>query len=395
MSNKWPEVPLGEILTERKEIPDAGALASGEIPIVSKIAFKDGKIQLRADGETKTGMILARQGDLLVSGINAAKGAIAVYNGGTPVAATIHYGAYTPNKKRVDVNYLWWLLRSRAFKELLEKYVPGGIKTELKAKRLLPIPVPLPSLSEQSAIACYIETIHKKMEELAFQTNSLANETGKLFEKCFEKVCLDYPVNGTLGDVLVSKPRNGWSAQCDNAENGTPVLTLRAVTGFKYTSSAYKRTSLPVIPNAHYWLRENDLLITRSNTAELVGHAAIYNGTPSPCIYPDLIMRLDLNVATADTRFVWYWLQSPIARQFITSKAKGTSPTMKKISQEIVMRVPFPSGILLAEQRDIVRRLDILWEKHERLVTNKDVISKQLELLFPSIVKNIFTGEVQ
>jgi type I restriction enzyme S subunit len=106
-------------------------------------------------------------------------------------------------------------------------------------------------------------------------------------------------------------------------------------------------------------------------------------------------MRLDLNVATADTRFVWYWLQSPIARQFITSKAKGTSPTMKKISQEIVMRVPFPSGILLAEQRDIVRRLDILWEKHERLVTNKDVISKQLELLFPSIVKNIFTGEVQ
>ncbi len=53
-------------------------------------------------------MILIRPGDFVVSGINAEKGAIAVYgeNETKPIAATIHYGAYVPDKTRVDVSYL-------------------------------------------------------------------------------------------------------------------------------------------------------------------------------------------------------------------------------------------------------------------------------------------------
>lgn len=142
----WHNVPLSDVLAERREVPLAHDLASGKIKIISKVGFNDGKIQLREDGKTKTNMILIRPGDLVVSGINAAKGGIAFFDGsdGESIAATIHYGAYIPNKNRVDVSYLWWLLRSHTFRDLLLKYVPGGIKTELKAKRLLPIPIPLP-----------------------------------------------------------------------------------------------------------------------------------------------------------------------------------------------------------------------------------------------------------
>lgn len=74
MSKSWPKIPLGDVLTERREVPDPGALATSAVRIVSKIGFNDGQIQLRADGETKTGMILIRPGDLVVSGINAADG---------------------------------------------------------------------------------------------------------------------------------------------------------------------------------------------------------------------------------------------------------------------------------------------------------------------------------
>ncbi len=153
MINSWPTVPLGEVLQERQEVPSSDALAGGEIRVLAKIGFDDGRIQLRSDSETRTGMILVKPGDLVISGINAAKGAIAVYGeeNTEPIAATIHYGAYIANKERVDVKYLWWLLRSGTFRDLLLEHVPGGIKTELKAKRLLPIPVPPPSAFRAAA----------------------------------------------------------------------------------------------------------------------------------------------------------------------------------------------------------------------------------------------------
>ena len=100
MNNHWQNTPLGNVLTERREKPSEEELVTGSVRIVSKIGFNDGKIQLREDGKTRTGMILIRPGDLVVSGINAAKGAIALYDADetNPIAATIHYGAYIPNE---------------------------------------------------------------------------------------------------------------------------------------------------------------------------------------------------------------------------------------------------------------------------------------------------------
>ncbi|MBK7449741.1 MAG: hypothetical protein IPJ47_10030 [Anaerolineales bacterium] len=97
------------------ETPTPESLENGEVSIVSKIGFNQGKIELRSDGKTKTGMILIRPGDLVVSGINAAKGAIAIYDerNDKPIAGTIHYGSYIPNKERVEIKYM------RGFYEVL------------------------------------------------------------------------------------------------------------------------------------------------------------------------------------------------------------------------------------------------------------------------------------
>jgi type I restriction enzyme S subunit len=72
------------------------------------------------------------------------------------------------------------------------------------------------------------------------------------------------------------------------------------------------------------------------------------------------MMRLEVNEHSTDRRFVWYWLQAPMVRDFIRQNAKGTSPTMKKISQGTVTAIPFPSSLRLSEQRRIVTELDAL-----------------------------------
>ncbi len=115
---------------------------------------------------TKTDMILVYSGDLVISGINVAKGAITVYQGKEPVCATIHYSAYTFNDSIVDLDYFKFFVKSPAFIETLKQQVKGGIKTEIKPKHLLPLEISIPDLSEQKRIVSVLLKNLKKTEEL-------------------------------------------------------------------------------------------------------------------------------------------------------------------------------------------------------------------------------------
>jgi len=395
LNKKWESVPLGNILTERKEKPSLEDISTGKIRIISKIGFDNGQIKLRNDGKTKTGMILIKPGDLVLSGINACKGAISIYDEDSkkPIAATIHYGAYIPQKDKVEIRFLWWLLRSEVFQDILNQHLPGGIKTELRAKRFLRIPVPLPPLPEQRRLVAKIEKIIKKVELARNIRRGSIEELQKFFQVAIEKHTIrSYKRLEILSSIFHDKPKNGYSARCNNLGKGIPVLSLAAITGFLY-KPVYKYTLEPLNPQSHYWLSPGDLLISRSNTLELVGHAAIYSGEPYPCIYPDLMMKLFIDNKKANKKFVLYWLQTSVARRFVTSKARGTSPTMKKISQKIVMQIPFPVEIKIDEQCRIVAYLDNLKEKIDNLKRLQLETQSELDALIPSILAKAFRGE--
>ena len=183
----------------------------------------------------------------------------------------------------------------------------------------------LPSTEKQRRIVARIEELAARIEEARELRRRAVEETDALFMAYYKNLFGDIPLDGHLRDVLLGKPRNGWSAKCDNDENGIPVLTLSAVTGFQYRENEIKKTSEKTSADGNYWLKAGDLLITRSNTPDLVGHAAIYSGSPAPCIYPDLMMRLDVDGKQANKKFVHSWLKGPAVRQYIRRVSKGTS----------------------------------------------------------------------
>jgi type I restriction enzyme S subunit len=197
---KGQSVLLGNILSERTEKPSLEDIYSGKIRIISKIRFDTGQIELRNNSNTKTGMILIFPGDLVLSGINACKGAIAVYDEDNTeaIAATIHYSSYKPYKNKVDIKFLWLLLRSEVFRDILNQYLPGGIKTELKAKKFLKIPIPLPPLSEQQRIVSKLTVLSSKIEEAK-----------KLNEKALIET--DSIIDSTLDRIIKNGGKNGWN----------------------------------------------------------------------------------------------------------------------------------------------------------------------------------------
>ena len=307
------------------------------------------------------------------------------------------FPTYELDEHRVDRIFLQWYFRCSPLWEQARQMSTGSAalsKLTLNPPRFLDLTIPLPSLAKQRIIAAKADRLASKITETLQLREWSAAETTALPQAVLGRIFKRFSKLGPLSRVLRSKPRNGWSPKCDNAEDGTPVLALSAVTGFHYKRKGYKRTSLATSDNTHYWLAPGDLLITRSNSPELVGHAAIYDGSPSPCIYSDLIMKLSTEPKLVDSRFVWCWLQTPLVRDYIKDKAKGSSPTMKKINQGIVMDIPFPEKISLTEQGSILQEFDGLSEKHTELKRLQDESNNELNALLPSILDRAFKGEL-
>ena len=133
--SEWKKVKIGEFLTEREGRFKPDDKRISKYQRLDKIDFS-GNSHL-SNKPTKTDMILVQPGDLVISGINVAKGAITVYQGDEPVCATIHYSSYTFDSSKVDLDYFKFFVKSDAFVAAIQKQVKGGIKTEIKPGMLL------------------------------------------------------------------------------------------------------------------------------------------------------------------------------------------------------------------------------------------------------------------
>jgi type I restriction enzyme, S subunit len=398
LKSEWPKVQLGKILTyldKRIELDDMTEY------VTITVKRRHGGLEAREklfghQIKTKKQFRLIPD-SFIISRVQCWHEAYALVPDNMPsnMIASTNYDQFAISPE-VDRRFFWWLSYSPRFKETVRDSAVGVVieKMVFDREAWLQKTLPFPSLKEQQRIVAQIEKLADKIKEASTLRQQAAEKAEAVVKAALHRVNKGILISGTLNDVLTAPPRNGWSARCDNDSDGIPVLALGAVTGFHYQASEFKRTSLPVPPNGHFWLKPGDLLITRSNTPALVGHAAIYNGSPAPCIYPDLMMRLELREGSVERRFIWYWLQSPAAREFIGVHAKGTSPTMKKISQSTVMSIPFPSSLSIIEQRRIVAELDTLQAEVDTLNRLQAETATELDALQPSILDRAFKGGI-
>jgi type I restriction enzyme S subunit len=392
MTNGWQEVLLGDVLTERRETPSPESLENGEVSIVSKIGFNEGKIELRADGKTKTGMILARPGDLVISGINATKGAIAIYpeTARKPIAATIHYGAYIPNKERVNIQYLWWFLRSSAFRDIVQHHIPGGIKTELKAKRLLAVPVPLPSLKEQQRILTRIESLTAQITKAKRLRKEASNEAKALWLSTLHKLFERYSENlGVLNDYATFIT-DGTHVTPMYVDNGIPFVTVRNITNRKLSFS-----------NIKYISREQHEIYCKRVKPEYGDVLYTKDGATLgiPCfIDTDREFSFFVSVAIIkpkpdllDGKFLAYFLDSPQVFEQVTHTKTGAVLPHIVIRAIKAIKLPVPP---LDEQRRIVAYLDGLQAKVNALRGLQSQSQEELDALLPSVLDRAFKGEL-
>jgi type I restriction enzyme S subunit len=392
--SSWTLTPLGQVLDVRDERPSPEDLSLGKLRIVSKIGFADGRIVLRDGTDTRTGMILIRPGDLLLSGINAAKGAIAIYDEKhlLPIAATIHYGAYIARSDRIDVHFLWWLFRSEVFREILNEHLPGGIKTELKPARFLPIPIPVPPLAEQRRIVSRVNEfsqriaeIHRLKEARRAEIDAfLSAASGRLFEELSKK----HKVHslGRLSSLITDGPHQTPRY----VETGIPFVTVRNMVTGKLS-----------FDHLQYITLEDHATFSKRCQPEFGDVLYSKDGATRgrPC-YVDSRREFSIFVSVAlikplrdrlDGKYLCHLLNSKWIKDVMISKSRGDMIPHIVLGQIKNFPVPLPP---LSEQHSVVAQLDQLEAKVNALKNLQTQTDGEIDALMPSILSRAFRGEL-
>jgi type I restriction enzyme S subunit len=167
---------------------------------------------------------------------------------------------------------------------------------------------------------------------------------------------------------LVLAADAGWSPQCENhprSDGHWGVVKVSAVSWDRFLAEENKELPAGVDPRPECAIRSGDFLMSRANTAELVGRSVVVDDAPARLMMSDKIVRCAFS-GLIEPRFVNLYNKTAAARAHYVARASGTSDSMKNISREVIFSMPVALPPV-EEQRRILAKVERLLGMCDRL----------------------------
>ncbi|MBI5624309.1 MAG: restriction endonuclease subunit S [Elusimicrobia bacterium] len=294
-----------------------------------------------------------------------------------------------PDAEVVHPEYMFWALNLYA-PQLKAAHQGTSINGILRGD-LEDFIIPIPPLREQKKIAEILASVDDVLQKTQSVIDKVRGIKRALAQRLLTKRAGSANGSGLtgwpfvpLGELLEEPIKNGYSPTCPSDSTGMWTLELGALSYGGFRPDRVKVAPQDDAKCAGAMLRPGDLLVSRSNTRELVGLAAIYEGNPKNCIYPDLMMRVRVSPTEMNPYFLVLYLVSSYGRRFFESEARGTSGSMLKINGEILSRMPVPKPPMKQQAeicariqavQDLIRREEI---GHQKYASAKDALMRVL-----------------
>ena len=300
------------------------------------------------------------------------------------------------NSEIADLKYLFYKMQTIQFDSANHKRYWISEYSKIK--------LDLPTLAEQKRIVNRIETMFAKLDEAKEEAQSVLDsfETRKaaILHKAFsgqlridnEELKIEDWEEKKLENVLIEKPRNGYSTTAVDYETPYKTMSLSATTSGYFRPEFYKYIEADISDDSFLWLKPGDILIQRANSLDKVGTSAIYTGGEHEFIYPDLMMKLQVKESVSNA-FIVYQLKTEESLAYFRNNATGTAGNMPKINQKTVCNLPIKLPPL-NYQLSIVNFLDTVLEKESRAKESASTVLDQIALLKKSILARAFRGEL-
>jgi type I restriction enzyme S subunit len=308
-----------------------------------------------------------------------------------------------PHEEIVELRFLFHALKHS--KDDLTLKSKGVAQKNISQTILKAHQIPLAPLKEQKRIVKKLDNLTMRVDACRDRLAKVASTLKIIRQSIFDAatsgeiakdwVYTDQPENWqevNVGDLLVDKPRNGYSPKAVDYETDIRSLALTATTRGYFDPRHIKYIDEDIPENSHLWLEPGDILIQRANSLEYVGISAIYDGPSKGYIYPDLMMKCRANNRVL-TDYLYYLLSSSSVRSYFRKNATGTTGNMPKINQKIVLSAPvsIPS---VDEQREIIRRVKTLLAHVERLEVYYEHAGLKINKITSSLLSKAFSGEL-
>jgi type I restriction enzyme S subunit len=294
----------------------------------------------------------------------------------------------TPNLDLVNLSYLIWAINCDHVRVNAELVSTGTTRIRINLGELQKLKIPFPPKKEQMAIANFLDYETAKIDALIEKQQQLI----KLLKEKRQAVISHAVTKGLnpnaplrdsgvewLGEVPAHWKvvrlkyhtklfEQGWSPQCDSRpaeENEYGVLKVGCVNQGIFNSTENKALPEELAPQLQYLLQKDDLLISRANTKELVGSAAVVDRDYSNLILCDKLYRLRFD-ALISPQLIAYYLSLPIVRQQIELEASGASHSMQNIGQSTIKELPViippikEASLLVVEVRDKTEAFELM-----------------------------------
>lgn len=440
----WKKVKLGEFLINREGRYKPNDIAIKGLKRIDKIDFS-GKIHI-SDKPSNTDMILIKNGDLVISGINVEKGAMTIYQGEEDVVATIHYSSYEFDENKIDIAFLKSFLKSIEFKNALKEQVPGGIKTEIKPKHLLPLLVKIPTdIIEQRQVVNKLQSRNSKVDaistELTHQLDLVKKLRQQLLQdavqgKLVEQNPKDEPASVLLKKIksekekLIAEKNPSTSLRARKEKELPPIkpeeipfeipenwvwCRLGEITEIKRGKSpVYAETGISKILNqkcvrwyeldlehskliSEIWynsvsedfkVKENDVLVNSTGEGT-IGRSALASNEANDYVFDSHILKISSKINQA---LICYYINSNFGQTLVEKSKGATSTKQTELGVNNLSNFIYPLPPL-AEQNSIVQKLDELMQFCNELEASIKQSQQQNEKLLQQVLREALRGE--
>lgn len=392
-------------------------------------------LALLKSGESITSEQIAEGGEYPVYGGNGLRGHFPAYtHDGVFVligrqgalCGNINYatGKFWASEHAVVVNPLTtfaerWL-GELLFAMNLNQYSVSAAQPGLSVSQIGSLKIPVPPISEQTAIADFLDRETGRIDTLVAKKRALigllkekrsalisrtvtrglpaevACEVGLKPHTRFKDSGIEW-----LGEVpegwevkalsrVTISIRNGTSAnQVDDAEHTVPVTRIESISGGKINLEKVGQVEwTPTIES--YRLKKGDILLSHINSLSMIGNCAIYDSV-FPLFSGMNLLRIQPE-PTVHAHWLWRVLSSDGIRKEISSRAKPAINQASVTTTQIkALQLPVP---LLPEQTAIAAYLDRETTKIDRLVEKVEAAIERLREYRTALITAAVTGKI-
>jgi type I restriction enzyme, S subunit len=431
----WPRVPLGSVATVLNGAAFKSKLFDPDdgVPLIRIRDIARSETSTRYSGEYDD-RYLIQPGQLLV-GMDGDFN-IALWRG---AAALLNQRVcrISPDTTTLDLDFLTHVLPG--YLQAIHDVTSSTTVKHLSSRDIAEIPIPLPTISDQRRIAARLNEVEHCLGSVGAHL-----QTARTGLECLRSAVLAAACSGQITEGwreqredsavgLVAELRNAvgerkkptaepdgglihdipatWHVVSldlliDRIEAGKSVRTtgrpaepdewgvikVSAISWGEFREQENKAVTDRALINPRYEVRSGDLLLSRANTADLVGATVLVGKTRPQLLLSDKSLRL-VPRKHVDKAWLNLALRSPLSRAQFSERATGTSESMRNLSQPKILSTtlalpPFD------EQREIVRRATVALEAADRLATQIEQVEGTLDRISRASLGKAFRGEL-